>query len=472
MRARPSLPPAAWIVGGTVAPSVCVGAIASTESGQRAAAALVLGLLVAALCFRAPRAVLVAIALWLPLLGFLRRLLTGADGEAVTSDPLLLVAPLAAVVILLVAAAAGAFDRMTPLSWAVLTLSVMTAVFAVHPLTPPSLVAPGLLFITVPLLWFWAGRALVSDRLLRRLLVLAAVLAVLASVYGLYQTFVAFPPWDQNWIDTSGYAALRVGENTRAFASFSAASEYAYYLAAGAVLVLTLARPRWIWLTLPLALLIVVALVFESSRGVMFMLTITLAVLACVRMRLSVPASIVVACLALVALVGLMSAVAPTTYGGQTGDLLEHQLAGLADPLNPEKTTFRQHQALVEQGLSGLPSAPLGHGTGTITGTAQRYDASKGTETDPSNVAVAMGFPGLVVYLAVFGLGLAYAHRLAVSRRDALSLAAMGVVFVTALQWMNGGQYAVAALVWLVLGWIDAAWRDRRSAATPARPGA
>lgn len=34
------------------------------------------------------------------------------------------------------------------------------------------------------------------------------------------------------------------------------------------------------------------------------------------------------------------------------------------------------------------------------------------------------------------------------------------VVVVTAFQWINGGQYAVAALVWFVLGWIDVADRQ------------
>jgi hypothetical protein len=31
------------------------------------------------------------------------------------------------------------------------------------------------------------------------------------------------------------------------------------------------------------------------------------------------------------------------------------------------------------------------------------------------------------------------------------------VLVITLLQWLNGGQYAVAFLVWLVLGWVDRA---------------
>jgi hypothetical protein len=47
-----------------------------------------------------------------------------------------------------------------------------------------------------------------------------------------------------------------------------------------------------------------------------------------------------------------------------------------------------------------------------------------------------------------------------VRRRDALSLVALGVLVVTLLEWLNGGQYAVAFFLWLTLGWIDRANRE------------
>jgi hypothetical protein len=57
------------------------------------------------------------------------------------------------------------------------------------------------------------------------------------------------------------------------------------------------------------------------------------------------------------------------------------------------------------------------------------------------------------VILAILAL------RLAVSRaresRSAIALASVGIVFVTLFEWLNGGQYAVAFLPWLVLGYLD-----------------
>lgn len=80
-----------------------------------------------------------------------------------------------------------------------------------------------------------------------------------------------------------------------------------------------------------------------------------------------------------------------------------------------------------------------------------------GAEGDPGRAPFAAGLPGMVAYLAVVVLGITRAYRLAATRRDAVSLAALGIVVVTFLQWLNGGHYAVVFFAWLALGWVDAA---------------
>ncbi len=79
-------------------------------------------------------------------------------------------------------------------------------------------------------------------------------------------------------------------------------------------------------------------------------------------------------------------------------------------------------------------------------------------------MAVALGLPGLLAYGVILVSGLRLALSTAQRRRDVLSLAALGIVAVTVLQWLNGGLYSVAFLPWLVLGWMD---RPRVLAATP-----
>jgi hypothetical protein len=107
-------------------------------------------------------------------------------------------------------------------------------------------------------------------------------------------------------------------------------------------------------------------------------------------------------------------------------------------------------------GLESSITNPLGHGTGAVTLAATRYGGSaQGTEVDPSNMGVALGLLGLISYLVVAAVGLWTAYRVAARRRSWWALASLGLLLVTFLQWTNGGQYAVAWLPWLVLGWAD-----------------
>jgi hypothetical protein len=109
--------------------------------------------------------------------------------------------------------------------------------------------------------------------------------------------------------------------------------------------------------------------------------------------------------------------------------------------------------------VSGIWSGftnPLGRGISTVTIAGEKFGSQGGsTETDPSNVAIALGLPGLCLYLLIVWQGFAGAYRLAVTQRSTLAFAALGLLSVTFLQWLNGGQYAVAYLPWLVLGWVD-----------------
>ena len=130
--------------------------------------------------------------------------------------------------------------------------------------------------------------------------------------------------------------------------------------------------------------------------------------------------------------------------------------SGSFRPLNPQTSTARHPpRDDPERAQGGLHAASW---SGSRHGHHCRRRSSEGSprapRSDPSNVAVALGLPGL-------SRTWSSRHRDAPRvrdrgrRRDGLALAALGVVTLTALQWLNGGQYAVAVLPWLVLGWAD-----------------
>jgi len=407
-----------------------------------------------------PSASLLALVIWLVALAMSRRLVSEL-APITRTDPLLLVSPVVLGLLAAAAARRGALRNRTVLTNAVLVLSLLTLLGAMNPLQG-SLVGGigGLLFVFVPILAFWIGRAYCDDRMLRQLLMLIAGLGIGAAAYGLVQVSSGFPAWDRHWIDevSSSYVALNVNGVIRPFASFSSSAEYGMFLGLAIVAWLTMGRRLFVLpLTIGAFAVLVPALVLESARGVVIALVATIGLLVGAHRGLPIAVSVGVGVLLLVALVFGLRNYGPTTYGTGTGAaLLSHQVQGLADPLNPQSSTAGIHLAMIEHGVKQAFSQPVGQGIGVVTIAGAKFGGlANATEADPSNVAVALGLPGLLAYLVILGVGMTRVYAIASRRRDGVALAALGVVTLTLLQWLNGGEYAVVILPWLVLGWAD-----------------
>lgn len=420
---------------------------------------------------RAPARLILGTVAWLVLLGVVRRLVTVVGGSS-GNDPLLLVAPFSVALLTVLAWLRGTFGHLTPMSRAVQILMVLILASVVNPLQGGIRVGMlGLLFTLVPLAWFWVGRAFVDDALLRGIFGVIAVAAVCAAGYGLTQTLLGFSGFDQSWIDNYGYPALRVQGTIRAFGPFVSASDYQVYLGVGfATLVGFATRPRW---TLPcLAALALVgwALALGSGRGVVIQLAVALGMMLAAWKKMGVGRAALIG----VALFGCLSLalgrVDTTTLNDpRTADLLAHQVKGLANPLSEEDSTLTGHVGLVGTGLTSSLSAPFGHGVGVMSQAADKLGGvSAGTESDPSNVSAGLGVPGLVAYLVLAGVAVMTAHNKAKSERTMVPLVALGILLVTGLQWFTGGNYAVAPIPWMVLGWLDRPPLARSEAAMSA----
>lgn len=436
--------------------AVVAGTMVADAYRFRAALAGCAIMLLVAIGLRAPRPLLFGLVAWLTALGLIRRLLSGfSSGGA--ADPLLLIGPVCLIVLAVAAYERGAFSRHTALARVVIVYTALVLVSALNPLQG-NLVAgvTGLIFF-VPLLAFWIGRGLCDDRTMTLILRFVAVLAVPAAAYGLYQVFGGFPSWDRRWIASVNFTSLNVGGTTRPFSVFSSGAEFGAYAALGVVIWLALSRKKLALVTAPAVALLLVAAFYQSSRGVIVGLVVTVTIMVGAKRVLPLWVTIVLSVLFIASIPVLAQALAPETYGDDsTSALVHHQVEGLANPLDPESSTAVAHVNLMLNGLRQAFVNPLGHGIGAVTIAGKKFGGlSYGTETDPSNAAVALGLPGLITYLALLVLGYSRVYRLAVLRRDGLALAALGVVTVMLLQWLNGGQYAVVFLPWLVLGWAD-----------------
>jgi hypothetical protein len=416
---------------------------------------------------------LYGLVVWLAVLGILRRVLDVISPNP-HADPLLLVGPFAVAILFVAAAKRGAFSNRSRLASAVLALNVLTTVGAFNPLQGSVATGlAGLLFVLVPTLAFWIGRGLCDDQTVASLLKLFAILSIPAAIYGLEQTFAGFPSWDAAWISThaTDYASITVQGVPRAFASFSAASEYVTFLAIGLIVWVAFGlRPVLAPIAVGAIGMLSVAIFYEGTRGVVIGSIIAFAMMAGARAGVRIKWSLaVVGVLILLLPYAVAYLVRGGPAGGYSSPLVARQVAGLQNPGDPTVSTLPTHIRLVTDGLHSARHEPVGRGTGAVTIAGIKFGGGySGTEADPSNAAVAWGIPGLIVYVVIFFEGLRRAYRLASLRRGWLAPAALAIIVVTALQWLNGGQYAVAFLPWLLLGWIDRSLTPRsRSAQEP-----
>jgi hypothetical protein len=440
-----------------------VGALVAHPQAYRFlfAAVIVIDLLIVALA--RPRVGALVTLMFLTLLALLRRLFIPEAGWT-TTDPLLLVGPLV-VGLMFVQLFAVERRRLATdtLSKLVLALLVLAVVQAFNPLGPgllPNLA--GLLFVGVPLLWFFVGREIADLRLIEVLLRCVVLSAVAFCVYGLWQLYVGFPSWDQEWLRVTGYSSLNVtADVTRAFGTFSSSQEFETYIGLALLASLALALHGRTLYALPIPLLSVM-LLLGSSRGI-FLVTVAVATLIAAlrvgRGRVALLLSIV----GLAAAGGAIVVAAPLA-AKSSNPLIAHQGAGLANPTDPSSSTLLLHLNLMKSGFRDGISHPLGSGTGATTiasqklaGASNSTDAtqstSQTTETDVTNSLIALGFPGPIFLLAIAFLVFRRSFSRYFGDHHPASLAAVGILLATFGGWLNGQEYAVAPLTLFVMGW-------------------
>lgn len=453
-------PPTAMLLGAVAVLSICLlAAQLSADSLSRIAIGGVIALPLLTVAIQTPRRALYGLVIWLAVLGLVRRLTT-SFGSTIgpLGDPLLIIGPLLLIALFLMAVRRGALRDLTTLSKLVLAFTVVLALSAVNPLQGGlSVGLAGAMLVVVPMLAFWVGRSLMDERAIGVLVRLLGVLAILAAVYGLLQTLNGMPSWDSSWVATSGYAALNVGGTIRAFGLSSSSAEYAATLGVGILAWFAMARgpSRLLAVAAPIALL-AIAIWLDSSRGIVVLTLAALWLTAAASSRMRMAPAIAVGALLLVLLPTVVShLVSKPQQKSAVASLTAHQVEGLTEPFG-KNSTLGIHVEEVVNGISEAVSNPIGRGIGATTLAANKFGGSVGgTEADPGNAPVAAGVIGLILYLLIAGYGLARSYRLARARHTVTTLAALGIVTVTFLQWLNGGQYAIVVLPWLLLGWVD-----------------
>ncbi len=428
----------------------------------RAAIALALMICFVVLAAQRPLPALFILLVYLTFLADIRRLLIYVlpwSGK----DPLLLIAPAAAGFLVLGALLKRRIQLDTPLARVILSLMLVMFIQIFNPIQGGLMVGvAGALFYIAPLLWFWVGRTYLTTAFMVRLFRLIAVLALLVVAVGFYQAIWEYLPHQQAWIEAGGgYSALLVGDRYRPISVFSSSAEYVQFLTIGGVIYLAYVLIYRQGIAFLGYLLMIAGILLAGTRSPLVLLALATAVMWAVKgPHLT---SWIMRFVGGLGLVGLMLALLITQLEQlplpeQIRPMIERQVSGLSDPLNEKTSTAPGHIMMAVDGIVQGFTRPWGKGLGATTLAASRFgDGGASTEQDFSDMFVALGMVGGILYLLViyhvFRNTLGYWKK----QRNLLALGILGIAFASFGIWLAGSHYAASAIIWLSFGFLDQA---------------
>jgi hypothetical protein len=403
-------------------------------------------------------------------LGDLRRIV-GIFAGVPSLDPLLLVG--AAVAVYVAVPVLLRLKVNEVLSKAVLGLTVLMVLEVFNPRQGSFLVGlSGALFCLVPLLWFWIGRRYATERMVFLLFYRVFVpMGVLAALLGIYQTYVGFLPWEETWIKAVGssYSALNLGGgHVRSFGFSVNSVEYGNLLviASVGIIAAVLAGNQVYALLLPVMFY---AMILASMRGGLLKLLLASATMWALSGKGSkawLPRLVLAFIVGLGCMVYMFGsrgddsgAGAPLGKKASSAQYAtRHVTQGLSHPFDSRYSTAGNHWELFEGGIASGFSYPIGSGLGFVTLGAGKFggqpSGSGSSEVDISDQFITLGAVGGFLYLFIIGLTFKRAVTYVKRSPRALGLPLIGLFLSLLGGWIALGQYAVAPMVWIFIGFL------------------
>jgi hypothetical protein len=412
-----------------------------------------------------PDAGIIATLIYLLFLGDIRRLVSLEAGRT-SQDPLLLVGPIVVGVLFLRLVFERKIRPDTPLAKMILVLMIFMGLEIFNPLQGGLTVGvAGAMFYMVPLLWFWVGRSLPSEWAAGELVrVIFPILAALAALLGLYQTYVGYLSFELQWVReqiANGFAAMVIsGSVVRAFSFFTSPGEYALFLGVGVVCCaapLIVGRLRLVTLLIPLLLW---AMFLASVRSAILLAAVAIFAMVSLTGRDS-QQMVSRAFLAFVLGGGIM-------YFGlhrlqemesaslRIDTLIDHTTGGF---LNPGESSAEGHLQIAIWGIEKGLKNPIGEGLGSTTMAAAKFSTRGGAgyENDVADMFASLGVFGGLLYVAIILFTMYTVFVVWRDGRTFTSLVVFGILVSQLGYWLAGGHYALAAISWFLIGRVDRA---------------
>ncbi|CEK15932.1 hypothetical protein CWRG_01319 [Chthonomonas calidirosea] len=404
--------------------------------------------------------------IYLAVLGGVRRNLIPLMGEFHV-DPLLTVIP----VVIGLIGFGKLLARQIPLDNPIaktraLLLGLMLTVGLLNPMQGSVIVAlGGAMFMVIPILWSFVGRDLGNRRTVQLLYAVALIVALFGAFYGIYQTLYGFTKGEQIWISRDpSYNSINDADAKRPMSFFTSTGEYPLFLAICFVIACAFILSGRFW-TLAFPPLLLAGILYSGVRAPIVLSLMGLVVLWGVRGRSItswIPRLALAAVLGITGLVYGIKHAQNLAMNSSQQALLNHQVEGISNPTDPNSSTAGIHAASALYGITSSLQHPIGIGLGAITLSGyQLHSSSAGPvvatnmEVDWSNMFLALGPVGGIVYLLFIGATLWCAFKVWHRTRALTTLAILGVLVTSLNTWLNGDNYSTCMLIWFSIGALE-----------------
>jgi len=444
-----------------LAGGIGAGVLSIFPGQERMIIAFLLLLALGSLVVRNPLRAAFMLLIFLSTLGFFRRLLISVSGIA-AYDPLVLIPPAVVGLLFMVSVwkAEDVFNSLLARLVGMLMIVIIYQVF--NPLQgglPVGLA--GTIFFLTPLCWFYIGRRYLGTEAFTVLERILIGMGLVCGVYGLWQNMVGFFPFEEAWVEAvrHKYVTLVVYGKTRAFSTFASFTEFTNFMSV--ILVLSCSKLLFRAGSWPLFLLLgavaMACIVYSGMRGTVVMFILSAMAVAAVRhyrrpLRIILSITVILLLLSVfLALIGNLE------FSPESAPVAEHLVGGLTDPLNPQKSSLVHHVDSMLRGMRIGTANPLGFGTGSTNLGGDKFRGiNLSAEVDLVDTLMATGWAGGIIYLAVVGLVIWQAVRLnAMFPHNYQFCMVLWILLFLGGQWLNGGNYFLSSLVWLLAGWLD-----------------
>jgi hypothetical protein len=321
------------------------------------------------------------------------------------------------------------------------------------------------IYIIVPWLWYFIAFYKIKQKDIVRILNIVEVIGTMIALYGIYQTFFGILPFEQMWVDLTGYAALYLAEDTvRAIGTFPSAQEFVYFTMITFMIGFTkLILKKNCLIHLPVVLITLLSIFFASSRTVIFFMAIALIMILIVSKKTLLQKIVtgLISIMVLFSIWSLLPLLNPSWFG-VAEPAVQHMIEGLVDPLSEEQTGLGHIERIVE-GMKTIATNPIGHGIASVTKAADKSGGkdAMSTEMDLSNMIVALGIGG-VIYILVVIMTMYKLIKLISMQRKIEYIMVLGILAGGIGNWVNGGFYTTSIITWLLVGWIHKQYSSYR----------